>query len=104
MPPIVYDFLFGLIRHGLTFLGGWLVERGLATTDQTNQLVEGVAVFLVGVLWSLWQKYGAKRKQLTAQTMPAGATETQVNAKIAAGVVPSVLTGIDTTPMAVATK
>ena len=41
-----------LIRHGLTAAGGFLVAKGIASTDQINEIV-GALVTLLGVAWSL---------------------------------------------------
>ena len=48
--------LLGLVRHLLTFGGGWLVAHGYATGPLSPDLLSGLAVFLVGVGWSLYQK------------------------------------------------
>lgn len=41
-----------LIRHGLTAAGGFLVARGLASSDQIAELA-GAAVTIVGVVLSM---------------------------------------------------
>jgi len=41
-----------LIRHGLTAAGGFLVAKGVASTDQVGELA-GAAVTLVGVILSI---------------------------------------------------
>lgn len=48
--------LFGLVRHLLTFGGGWLVNHGYAAGALSPDVISGLAVFLVGVGWSLYQK------------------------------------------------
>jgi len=52
--------LSSLIRHGLTAAGGFLVARGLASSDQVAELA-GAAVTLVGTIWSIWKN----RKPIT---------------------------------------
>jgi hypothetical protein len=44
--------ILGLIRHGLTFLGGILVAKGLASEGQIMDIV-GMAVTFVGTVWSI---------------------------------------------------
>jgi len=41
-----------LIRHGLTAAGGFLVAKGLASTDQVGEIA-GAVVTLVGVILSI---------------------------------------------------
>lgn len=52
--------LSSLIRHGLTAAGGFLVARGLASTDQVVELA-GAAATLIGTIWSIWKN----RKPIT---------------------------------------
>jgi hypothetical protein len=44
--------LTSLIRHALTAAGGFLVAKGLASTEQVTEIV-GALVTLIGVGWSL---------------------------------------------------
>lgn len=41
----------GLVRHILTFGGGYLVTSGIATADDVNAGV-GAIVTLIGLVWS----------------------------------------------------
>lgn len=50
-----FQVVMGLIRHVLTFGGGWVAAQGWATQDQTTQISAGV-VAIIGVIWSLMQK------------------------------------------------
>ena len=47
--------LLGIVRHVLTFVGGILVARGLATDVLSNELI-GAAMTLVGGIWSITSK------------------------------------------------
>lgn len=49
------DQVLGLVRHILTFAGGILIAKGLATDAMTNELV-GSIISLVGVVWSIFSK------------------------------------------------
>ena len=44
--------IMGLVRHGLTFIGGILVAKGLATEGQIMDMV-GMLMTFVGTLWSV---------------------------------------------------
>lgn len=45
----------GIIRHALTFGGGYLIEDGLASGDEVQTAVSAV-VTLVGFVWSVLSK------------------------------------------------
>lgn len=49
------DQLSGLIRHGLTALGGFLVAKGLVE-DSLIQDAIGALMALIGVIWSVAAK------------------------------------------------
>jgi hypothetical protein len=54
------DFLFPLVRHGLTSAGGYLAAKGLIASSTVDEVV-GAVVILVGVLWSIVEKKLAKK-------------------------------------------
>jgi hypothetical protein len=54
--------LTSLIRHGLTAAGGFLVAKGLASSDQVGELA-GALVTIVGVVLSM-----LKNKKTTPPT------------------------------------
>jgi hypothetical protein len=47
----------GIIKKGLITLGSIAATHGVINSNQTETFVAG-GMFLVGVLWSLWQDYG----------------------------------------------
>lgn len=47
--------VLGIVRHVLTFVGGVLVAKGLATDVMSNELI-GAAMTLVGGVWSVISK------------------------------------------------
>lgn len=49
--------IYGLIRHGLTILGGALVTKGYIDADIVGEAV-GAVLTLIGVVWS----YQSKKK------------------------------------------
>ncbi len=45
----------GLVRHALTFVGGILIAKGLASDGQVGEMI-GAAITLVGTVWSVLSK------------------------------------------------
>lgn len=46
------DQVMGLVRHGLTFIGGIFVTKGLVSEGIMIEIVGGVMT-LVGAVWSI---------------------------------------------------
>ena len=55
------DVILGVLRHGLTAGGGALVTNGLANSQTLDEAV-GALMTLVGVAWSIWEKYKSKKQ------------------------------------------
>ncbi len=53
------DSIKSIVRHGLSFGGGFLVAKGLVTVDQANELA-GAIITVLGVGWSVWNNRKAK--------------------------------------------
>tara|TARA_B100001250_G_C19715728_1_gene751378 strand:- start:653 stop:817 length:165 start_codon:yes stop_codon:yes gene_type:complete len=49
------EAILGIIRHCLTFGGGFLTQSGLASGDQVTTGVSAI-VTLVGLVWSVLNK------------------------------------------------
>jgi hypothetical protein len=49
------DQIFGVARHVLTFLGGFLVVKGYLDESLLNELIGG-ALALAGTIWSIVDK------------------------------------------------
>jgi hypothetical protein len=49
------DQIFGIIRHTLTFVGGFLVMKGLVDETMVTEIVGGVMT-LAGTIWSIFEK------------------------------------------------
>lgn len=47
--------IFGIIRHTLTFVGGFLVMKGLVDETMVTEIVGGVMT-LAGSIWSIFEK------------------------------------------------
>lgn len=54
------DIIGGVIRHLVTSAGGALVAHGLITSTQLTD-VAGALALLIGVAWSMYQKYRANQ-------------------------------------------
>ena len=72
--------LAGVVRHGLTTAGGYLVASGGIQSSQVSDFV-GAGMVLVGIAWSWYQKKGqadinAAFKTLTANIKPASGVKT----------------------------
>lgn len=63
----------GLIRHGLTTLGGVLVADGLMKGGDVNTFV-GAGMVMAGVAWSWWQKVGQAKVLAELQSLRARAS------------------------------
>ena len=46
----------GIVRHGLTFIGGIVVMKGLATDAVVQELI-GTALTIFGLVWSIASKH-----------------------------------------------
>lgn len=44
--------VLGIIRHALTFVGGILIVKGIATEAVTNEVI-GAVITAIGAVWSL---------------------------------------------------
>lgn len=44
--------VLGIVRHGLTFVGGLLVTKGLMDVDMVQEVM-GAVITLVGAVWSV---------------------------------------------------
>jgi hypothetical protein len=49
------DKILGIIRHALTFIGGYIVAKGLINETQFAEIA-GAAMTLVGTIWSIVSK------------------------------------------------
>ena len=52
MKTLTQEQLFGIIRHTLTFVGGVLIMKGLASELLVNELI-GAAMTITGGIWSI---------------------------------------------------
>ncbi len=105
LSPAAQAFWGSVIRHVLTAVAGVLVTHGYVTKSGADAYTEElVGLALQGAVmgWSNRIIYWQQIRALVGRAMPAGATHTDVVAKVedlkAAKSLPSVFTPPDTTP------
>lgn len=84
MNPLFQEALASIFRWALAIGAGVLVSRGIWTEEAAATYVAAAALGLVALAWSLWQKYAARTKLVTALSMPP-TTERYVEDAIARG-------------------
>jgi len=47
--------LMGILRHGLTFIGGLLIMKGVVDEASVQEVIGGV-ITLAGTIWSIIEK------------------------------------------------
>jgi hypothetical protein len=47
--------ILGIVRHGLTFIGGILIAKGLIDESTATAIIGGV-ITLAGTIWSIIEK------------------------------------------------
>lgn len=57
---VLKPILAGMVRHGLTALGGILVTDGVMQSSEMSGFV-GAGMVIAGVAWSWWQKRGQQK-------------------------------------------
>jgi hypothetical protein len=85
MYQLIVIMLGSLLRMLLLAASGALIERGVWTTGQVEQIAAGVAGFVVVGAYALWNHYKNRIKFMTALETPPGTTEANVDATIKAG-------------------
>lgn len=75
MNPLLSAALGSIIRWALSLVVPYLVTAGIWTPDEATAYVAGLSLALVGLGWSLWQKYKSRLKFLDALDAPAGTPE-----------------------------
>jgi hypothetical protein len=49
------DQILGIVRHGLAFIGGILIMKGVLDESTSEEVIGGI-VTLVGTIWSIIDK------------------------------------------------
>ncbi len=71
---LAVQILTGLLRLGLSGLSTWLISNGIISADQNTELIAGIALGVVTVVWSIVSKYNVMGWILTALAHPKGTT------------------------------
>lgn len=98
MAEVLKSVLFGLMRYALAGVFTWMIDRGIATKDQTEMLLGGIvgAIGLVAVL--VWKKYKDRVLVLTALATPPGTSLNELKDQVAKGAAVPASTSDDATP------
>lgn len=78
MNELLKQFLGALLRHALTGAAGYFVAKGILTPDQSSAMLAALVAAVLGVGWSLWQKYVGRLRLVSALDLPAGTSEARV--------------------------
>lgn len=99
MNPILKEAIGSILRKLLTGWAVWLVAKGYWTDAEVSTYVEAAIVFLFSLALTVWKIYGDRVWKMVALTMPVGATENDVKAKIKSGdPIPTITTPPNTIP------
>lgn len=82
MNPLLVEALGSIVRAALQVGAGWLVGHGIWSQSDAEKYVGALALALITLGWSIWQKHGMRSKLVTALALPAGASEQQVQAMV----------------------
>lgn len=82
MNPLLIEALGSIVRAALNIGAGWLVAHGIWSSSDAEKYVGALAIALLTLGWSIWQKHGMRAKLVTAMAMPAGVSENQVQAAV----------------------
>jgi len=55
------DTILSIIRHALTFGGGFIASKGILSEDTTQSVVAGLVTF-IGLIWGAVDEYLASKK------------------------------------------
>lgn len=99
MNPLLTAALGSILRWALAILAGYLVKKGIWSDSEAATYVTAGALGLLTLGWTLWERYKARVKLLTALTLPEGSTENELKDHMkSATVKPSILTPPDSVP------
>lgn len=73
-PSVIPAYVTSIIRQLLLGIGGSYVAAGTLTATQEEQVI-GVALLIIGSVWSFYQKWLANKKLKAAIAAPAGKAE-----------------------------
>jgi len=71
--------LGSIVRHVLTTGAGYFVSKGIWTTAEANDYIMALSLGILGVGWSLWDKYKSRIKFLNALDASPGTPEDEIS-------------------------
>lgn len=74
MTNVVGSILMGLLRYVLAGVVAWLINNGIATEEQTNELLAGLAGAIILVAWLVYVKLRDHWSILQALELKAGSS------------------------------
>jgi hypothetical protein len=81
MNPMLAAALGAILRWALAFLAGYLVNAGIWKSAEAETYVGAAVLGLLGLGWSVWQKYKSRIKFLAALNAPAGTAEANLDTR-----------------------
>jgi hypothetical protein len=92
MNPVVYSMLFSLVRYGVMFGAGWLVNHGVWAHADADKYVTEITIGILAALAALasmaWAKIKQKRLLNAAIALPKGSTVEQARRVVKEGMAP----------------
>lgn len=82
MNPMIQELLASFVRHGLQFVAGYLVARGIWTNEQALMYIPPLALAIVAYGWNWYEKWMHRQKLNTALASSTPMTENQVTAMV----------------------
>ncbi|MEO8484173.1 MAG: hypothetical protein ABI634_18320 [Acidobacteriota bacterium] len=82
---IFLEILPALVRYLLAGISSWLIQQGIITPGQNDQLIAGLSLAVATLGWMIYVKVKDRIKVNTALAMPPGSTVDELKQKIAAG-------------------
>lgn len=103
--PFFQQVIGSLVRAVLMGASVWAVQHGIFTDNEAGKIIEAATMAIVGLLWSVSQKFTDRQKLNVALTTPAALSEQELEELILrarqwGGKLPSVTTPKDVTPSA----
>jgi hypothetical protein len=99
MNPILQSAIASILRWLLALGAGFLVKHGIWSSPDADSYIASGSLAIIALGWSLYEKYKSRSKLLVALTMPVGATEGDVIARVKSGhPTPPISTPANTVP------
>lgn len=95
MNPFYEAVVKAALRSLMLVVGGYV---GVTANDSQIAEVASAVMVIGGFVWSLFDKYRAEQKRLTAQASHLPMTTSEVNIAVKDGLAPSVLTAPNVVP------